>query len=345
MKINLTVSNEHHIQLLSSIVDNMRDSAFNDVTLVCSDGRLRVNGLTLALLLPIPYRSLHLEEGAILLLPQYRVEEIWAMGVPENEEEVQEKKQEVWQYQNNVPLKEVEIETEPGAKELKPIPGIKFQDQTEQSLEHDESVYGMGNSSDEDGEKEEENEDRRSSMIYIPKEEHMPKEELAKVTARYMPGYKSSTWLVINEQFTFKRTQQEQARKNWTKTVSWTCSGRRNTGCMARALTHWIPREGASQPKPGSPVDLVLVWRNQLHTCNVNHGNYIFISDLKNKIKQRLLENPTLKYKTAFQESKAFLISRIPSKDLRKKLRKECKVEGYRSWFYAWKQRKGERQL
>ena len=55
----------------------------------------------------------------------------------------------------------------------------------------------------------------------------------------------------------------------------------------------------------------------------------------------------------AFQESKALMISRIPSKDLRKKLRKECKMEGYRFWFYVWKEegykklkeRKAERLL
>ena len=86
----MTVSNEHHVQLLYSVVQNMVDSAFNDVTLVCSDGQLRVNGLTLALLLPAPYRSLHLGEGALLLLPQHKVQEVWTIpGIkfPENQTE------------------------------------------------------------------------------------------------------------------------------------------------------------------------------------------------------------------------------------------------------------------
>ena len=80
MKINMTVSNEHHVQMVSSVVHNMVDSAFNDVTLVCSDGQLRVNGLTLAVLLPAPYRSLHLGEGALLLLPQHKVQEVCPSG-------------------------------------------------------------------------------------------------------------------------------------------------------------------------------------------------------------------------------------------------------------------------
>ena len=58
MKINPTVSNEHHFKLLSSVVTNMVDSPFNDITLVCSDGQLRVNGLLLALLLPASYRRI-----------------------------------------------------------------------------------------------------------------------------------------------------------------------------------------------------------------------------------------------------------------------------------------------
>ena len=102
---------------------------------------------------------------------------------------------------------------------------------------------------------------------------------------------------------------------------------------MAKALTHCVPIEGANQPQPRCPVDLVYIWRSQLHTCNGDNSRNIFKIDLKNKMKQCLLENPTLKCKTVFEETKAFLISRIPSKDLRKKLRKECRKGVAQSWF------------
>ena len=97
----------------------------------------------------------------------------------------------------------------------------------------------------------------------------------------------------------------------------------------------WVPKERASQPQPGWPVDLVWILRSQLHTCNVDNTRSIFMTDLKNRMKQCWLENPSLKYKTVFEESKAFLISRIPSKDLRKKLMKECKKGVGKSWFHS----------
>ena len=347
MKINLTVSNEHHVKLVTSIVEDMRDSAFNDVTLVCSDGELRVNGLSLALLLPASYRSLHLGEGALLLLPQHNVQEVWPLVVPEGKEKVKEQKQEAMHNPYNIQLEEENIGTEPDMRKVKAFSEtgntevIKFPDvQTELSGDYDEPEYGMDDSSDED--EEEEKEDRMPSITYIPKEEHMPQDELAKVTARYMAGSKSNVWMVINEQFIFHRKIETRGR-----TVSWTCSGTRKFGCQARAATNWMPREGASQPGAGCLVDLVWIWRNQLHTCNVDHSNYIFTMDLKNRIKQCWLNNPTLKYRTVFQESKAALISRIPSKDLRKRLRKECKMK--QTWFYAWnnklKEKKAQHKL
>ena len=79
MKINLFVSNEDQAMLVSSMFKSLPDSPFNDVTLVCSDGQLKVNGLTLALLLPNPYRSLPFGEGALLLLPDHKVQEVWKM--------------------------------------------------------------------------------------------------------------------------------------------------------------------------------------------------------------------------------------------------------------------------
>ena len=77
MKLNLIVSNEDQDQLISSVFKSFHDSPFNDVTLVCRDGQLKVNGLTLALLLPSTYRSLQLGEGALLLLPEHKVQELW----------------------------------------------------------------------------------------------------------------------------------------------------------------------------------------------------------------------------------------------------------------------------
>ena len=119
MKINLTVSNEHHVNLVTSIVENMKDSAFNDVTLVCSDGELKVNGLSLALLLPASYRSLHLGEGALLLMPQYKVQEVWPLVVPEGREIVKE--QEAMHNPYNIQQEEENIGTEPDVREVKKI--------------------------------------------------------------------------------------------------------------------------------------------------------------------------------------------------------------------------------
>ena len=222
------------------------------------------------------------------------------------------------------------------------ITGIEVEDhQINQINKSDDPFNDMENSSDEDSDQEKEWEDRRCSIIYDHKEEHMPKEELAMVAARYIP-VQSSAWMVVNEQFIFHRTQQELARKTWRKTVRWSCSGKRKYGCLAKALTHWLPREGAKQPQPNCPVDLVYIWRNQLHTCNLNSSRNIFLADLKTKMKQCWLENPTWKYRAVFEESKAALISRIYSKDLRKKLRKECKMESHKTWFHRklLKQRK-----
>ena len=360
MKINLTVSNEHHVQLVSSVVDNMRESAFNDVTLVCSDGHLKVNGLLLALLLPAPYRNLHLDEGALLLLPQHKVQEVWAMV--ELEGQKRGPKQEVWQNQEKIKelniehdLNEVkpssdilnitrtkypddDIENEQDLKELKSDTDIIISshvlpqnEHIEPTRESEKLLYDMEDSSEDDSDQEEVEEDRRSSMQFIPaKEEHMPAEELAKVRARYIEGnVRSTIWLIVNEQFICHKNNKETKRGS----VVWTCSGRYNFGCTAKALTHRVPR-GTNQLETGGPVKLVYTWRSQLHTCNLDYS-HIFIRDLKNRIKQCWLENPTLKYKTLFPENKAFLISRIPSKDLRKKLRKECKMEAYKTWFYT----------
>ena len=79
MKITVIVSNEDQAKLVSSVFQSIPDSPFNDVTLVCSDGQMKVNGLTLALFLPNPYRSLPFGEGALLLMPDYKVQEVWKM--------------------------------------------------------------------------------------------------------------------------------------------------------------------------------------------------------------------------------------------------------------------------
>ena len=136
----------------------------------------------------------------------------------------------------------------------------------------------------------------------------------------------ASWWLSMNRYFfTGPIKQKGQGRGRWTGNV-------REGDNMAAQPGPW-PREGASQLEAGCPVELVHIWRNQLHTCNyAKNKGYIFTMDLQNRMKQCLLENPSMKYKTAFEESKAFLISRIPSKDLRKKLRKQCKVSI--TWWY-----------
>ena len=154
-----------------------------------------------------------------------------------------------------------------------------------------------------------------------------------------MPGSKSSPWLVVDEKFIFQRTQQEQARKNRTKTLIWNCSGRRNHGCMARALTHWVPREGASQPQAGCLVDLVWVWRSQLHTCNGNNGSYIFTTDLKNRIKQCLLEDPTMKYKKPFRKARPYWYQEFLQKTSRKIWGRSAKWRGTDSGFMYGKRR------
>ena len=163
-------------------------------------------------------------------------------------------------------------------------------------------------------------------MACVTREEHMPQEELANVTARYIAGRgKTSIMLVVNEQLIFWRTNVTKRKRKGR--MNWECAGRRKHGCTARALTHRRPKEGVVQLEAGCPVELVYIWRSHLHTCNyAENKGYIFTMDLQNRMKHCLLENPSMKYKTAFEESKAFLISRIPSKDLRKKLRKECKV-------------------
>ena len=81
----------------------------------------------------------------------------------------------------------------------------------------------------------------------------MPEEELAKVTARYTPDNESGAWMAVNEQFIFHRThtQQEQARRRWTKAVRRSCLGRRILGCIAKGIaTLGGQREG--QPSPAS---------------------------------------------------------------------------------------------
>ena len=173
MKITLTLNNEHHVQEVSAIVDTMSDSAFNNVTMVCSDGQLKVNGLTLALLLPAPYRNLDLGEGALLLLPQHKVQEIWALMVTDGNANVQGEKQERLQDQEKVELKEDNFWTKPHLTEFKlnqeieNINGIELHDnQTEdrnQSFEHFDDIE---DSLDEDSNKDKEKKDRRGSIVY-----------------------------------------------------------------------------------------------------------------------------------------------------------------------------------
>ena len=142
----------------------MRDSAFNDITMVCSDGQLKVNGLTLALLLPVPYRSLHLGEGALLLLPQHRVQEIWAEMDQDGNQKVQGK--------DKVELKEESLFTKLHLKDLKlnqeieNINGIEFQDnQTEHKNQSYEHFDDIEHSLDEDSDQDKEREDMRSSIV------------------------------------------------------------------------------------------------------------------------------------------------------------------------------------
>ena len=161
MYISLTVNNEHHSHLVSSVVYNMMDYACNDVTLVCSDGQLRVIGLTLALLLPAPFRSLHIGEGPLLILPQLKVQEMWPMVGPEAHKKAQVQNQGVWQNQemwqnpDKVQLSEEEMVPHP---EIKNIEEIKFWNNTKPSKDSDEPFYDMEDSSDEDSDQEQEKE-------------------------------------------------------------------------------------------------------------------------------------------------------------------------------------------
>ena len=172
MKITLTVNNELHDQVVSSIVDNTRDSAFNDVTMVCSDGQLKVTGLTLALLLPVPYRSLHLGEGALLLLPQHKVQEIWALMDPDVNQKVQ--------GEDKAELKEEKLLTKLHLKDLKlnqeieNINGIEFQDnQTEHSNQSYEHFDDIEHSLDEDSDQDKEREDMRFLLSLSSKDSRM----------------------------------------------------------------------------------------------------------------------------------------------------------------------------
>ena len=342
MRISLTVTNEHHAQLISSVVHNMMDSAFNDVTLVCNDGQMRVNGLALALLLPSSYRNLPLGEGALLLLPQHTLQEVWAMVEPESRGKVQGQERVAWQdpieiqlnkQENGVKQDENKLQD---SSEILDVSRIKFQDnQTEPFRDSEMLFYGMEDSPEEDSDQEIEDKDRKQSIMNVGvKEEHMSQEELSKVSARYIAsGRKSNTWLIVDEKFIFHRNTNNPAKGAKRGTVVWSCSGRYNFGCTAKALTQRVPRDEVSQIEAGCPVRLVYIWRSQLHTCKVDYS-HIFTRDLKNRIRQCWLENPTLKYKTVFDDSKAFLISRIPSKDIRKKLRQECRLRVFSSWFY-----------
>ena len=112
MKLNLIVSNEAQDRLIASVFRSLPDSPFNDVTLVCSDGHLKVNGLALALLLPVPYRTLQLGEGALLLLPDHKVQElVMRVGKGVQDQEYSQKLQ-VKQEQEQNQEKEVEQELE-----------------------------------------------------------------------------------------------------------------------------------------------------------------------------------------------------------------------------------------
>ena len=101
MKLNLIVSNEDQAQLISSVFKSLPDSPFNNVTLVCRDGQLKVNGLTLVLLLPLPYRTLQLGEGALLLLPEHKVQELWMLGGGRGQEHSQKLELELEQEQTH----------------------------------------------------------------------------------------------------------------------------------------------------------------------------------------------------------------------------------------------------
>ena len=95
--VSLKIKSKDQAQLVSSLVKNLNDPPFNDVTLVCSDGQLRVNCLVLALLLPAFSRTLHIGEEALLLLPQHEVQEFRVIEVVEKkrqEKEDQEEEQE-----------------------------------------------------------------------------------------------------------------------------------------------------------------------------------------------------------------------------------------------------------
>ena len=91
-------------------------------------------------------------------------------------------------------IKEFKLDQEIENNIGKELPDI----QTERRNESDQHFYDIEDSSDEDSDQEKE--DGRCSIIYDHKEEHMPKEELAKVTARHMPSL-APEW--YNEKYIF----------------------------------------------------------------------------------------------------------------------------------------------
>ena len=331
MKLNLFVRNEDQAQLVSSVLQSLPYSPFNDVTLVCSDGQLEVNCFTLALLLPAPYRSMHLDEGALLILPDHKVQEFQLIMDPEQQErgiagQLELEQNSKISIQNecggNIQGFDKVIDKEHDTNFIEPY----------KDLEHH---FDLEDSSDED--------EDNSARKYVPREEHLPAGELAQVTARYVQGVKSTSgaWMVVNETFVFHKSDLDHTRKGKTrkrrKMVSWVCSGKWKQNCPAKASTL---RVGA-----GSPESLVWLWRPELHSCTPDY-TYIFTIDIKNMTKQMWTESPEgfRNFRTVFDACSRLLISRIPSKDLRKRIRKVCRGDLYKScriFFSKWRMAEG----
>ena len=88
-----------------------------------------------------------------------------------------------------------------------------------------------------------------------------------------------------------------------------------------------------------------VTWRPELHSCTPDY-TYIFTMDIKNMIKLMWTESPAgyKNFRAVFDASRRLLISRIPSKDLRKRMRKVCQGSLYKScriFFSKWKMGEG----
>ena len=354
MQIKLSVSAEDHHKILSSLVRNLPSSPFSDVTLVCEDGQLSVNRLALALVQP-SLGALELGEAPLLLLPQHSLQEIQEQILLNRHEQETEEDEEaetaediiISEDQRKTLLEDsfnfdwgskMVDETQKVVVKYKPIKcESTVKNNTDDKTEEEEvSGYGLDDSSDE----EYDSHSNQSEIKHEMSPEHVAKEQLKDIQSRYMKGNHhtlNTTWLVVNEKFVFHRNSMyvRKKQKGSHKTIIWECAGRKTMKCMAKAGTKWNVIDDLEIPGAGHSVDLAWVWKSEHHTCDLDY-RYIFTVDLKNQLKLQHQENPGTKYKKIFESAKAREISKIPDKELRKRMRKENPIKLYKSYYYHY---------